>query len=230
MGIARLDVRADHFALLGVPRDASLDTIRSAYVTLACYLHPDKLPELDLTATRDAQRLFAHLNIAYGVLADPSRRADYLASIPGSGERARPPTGPTVATTSVERANAAAEVAQQGLRALRREDMPAAIGLLTRATELAPQDLDYAASLAWARFCASADKSGIAADVRRVLERALQKSPRPVTARFYLGRVERMLGRVREAMYHFRQVVALEPGHAEAAAELRLLEPRAIRK
>ena len=229
-GTARLDVRADHFALLGVRRDASLDTIRSAYVALACYLHPDKLPELDPAATRDAQRLFAHINIAYGVLADPARRADYLASLQGGGMRVRSPTGPLPATTSVERAGAAAEVAQQGLRALRREDLPAAIALLARATELAPHDVDHAAALGWARFCASPDKPGIAADVRRVLERAIQRSPRPVTARFYLGRVERMLGRVREAMHHFREVIALEPGHAEAAAELRLLEPRAARK
>lgn len=250
-GIARLALRADHFALLGVPRDASLDTIRSAYVALAAHLHPDRLPDLDLAATRDAHRLFAHINIAYGVLTDPARRAEYLAQLQSGGPLpSRAPTGPILpaapftpaaalglpvapaapaapaAPTAAERARVAAELAQQGLRALRREDLPAAIGLLTRATEVAPHDVDHAASLAWARFCASTDKHGIAPDVRRVLERAIFKSQHPATARFYLGRVERMLGRVREAVHHFREVLELEPNHAEAAAELRLLEPR----
>lgn len=229
LGIARLEMRADHFALLGVPRDASIDAIRSAYVALASHLRPDKLPELDLAAARDAQRLFAHVNIAFGVLSDPERRAEYLAQLQGGAAPARL-AGPPVAGTSVERVTAAAEVAQQGMRALRREDLPAAIELLTRATELAPNEVDHAAALAWARFCAAPDKAGIAGEVRRVLERAIFKSPRPVLARFYLGRVERMLGRVREAVHHFHEVLELEPGHADAAAELRLLEPRAIQK
>ena len=43
-------------------------------------------------------------------------------------------------------------------------------------------------------------------------------------ARFYLGRVERILGRVREALLHCKQVLDVEPGHADAAAEVRMLE------
>jgi hypothetical protein len=229
LGIARLEMRADHFALLGVPRDASIDAIRSAYVALASHLRPDKLPEIDLVAARDAQRLFAHVNVAFGVLSDPERRAEYLAELQGGAAPARP-AGPLVAGTSVERVTAAAEVAQQGMRALRREDLPAAIELLTRATELAPNEIDYTVALAWARFCAAPDKGAIAGEVRRVLERAIFRSRRPVLARFYLGRLERMLGRVREAMHHFREVLELEPGHPDAATELRLLEPRAIQK
>jgi hypothetical protein len=234
-GIALLDRQADHFALLGVAQDAPIEDIRSAYVALACHLHPDKLPELDPIATRDAQRLFAHVNLAYGVLSDPARRADYLAVLrgePAKGLRARtaPTTAPPPAGTAPERARAAAEVAQRGMHALRREDLPAAVELLTRATELAPQDVDYAAALAWARFCASTDKAAIAAEVRRALERAASRSTRPATARFYLGRVERMLGRVREALLHFHEVIQLDPGHAEAAAEIRLLEPRTARR
>src|SRR5262249_19373266 len=45
-GLGLIERGADHFALLGVPRDAPVDTIRSAYVAFACLLHPDKLPDL----------------------------------------------------------------------------------------------------------------------------------------------------------------------------------------
>lgn len=232
-GIALLDAGADHFALLGIPRDATIDSIRAAYVALACHLHPDRRPDLEPALARDAARLLARVNLAFGVLGDPVRRADYLALLRRE-DRAQPrsadESGPRPAGTATERARAAAEVAARGMHALRRQDLPAAIELLTRATELAPHDVDYGAQLAWARFCASADRPGIAADVRRALERAIHRSPRPVVARFYLGRVERMLGRVREAVHHFREVLRLEPAHAEAAAELRLLEPRTARR
>jgi DnaJ-domain-containing protein 1 len=230
-GIARLDVRADHFALLGVPRDATLDAIRSAYVAIACHLHPDKLPALDPAATRDAQRLFAHVNLAFAVLSDPVRCADYLASLerpavaPSTGAAAEPR-----ASAPDDRAQAAADLAQRGLSALRRDDPMAALELLTRASELAPAHVDVTAMLAWARFCAATEKVAIAPEVRRALERAIFKSPRPALARFYLGRVERMLGRVREALHHFYEVIELEPGHAEAAAEIRLLESRVARR
>jgi hypothetical protein len=239
-GIALLEVHADHFALLGLPHDATTESICAAYVSLACHLHPDKLPALDPAATRDAQRLFARVNLAYGVLGDPVRRAAYVALLrgeagpgpgPGPAPGPRSPSQPEPrAGTATERARAAAEVAQRGMRALRREDLLTAVELLTRATELAPHDVDYGAQLAWARFCASTDKAGIAAGVRRALERAISKSSRPVTARFYLGRVERMLGRVREALHHFHEVIQLDPSHAEAAAEIRMLEPRTARR
>jgi hypothetical protein len=120
------------------------------------------------------------------------------------------------------------EAFQRGVMALRRDDIETAVLELVEASRLSPLDVDYAAMAAWAKFCAASDKQLIALDTRRVLERAVARSQRPMTARFYLGRVERMLGRVREALYHFRQVIAIEPGHADAAAEIRMLEPRAV--
>ncbi len=116
---------------------------------------------------------------------------------------------------------------QRGIRALRCDDIASAVEELTRATSWMPRDVDYAAMLAWAKFCAAPDKSMIAADTRRVLERAILKSRDPMTARFYLGRVERMCGRLGQAMHHFREVLEIEPGNADAAAEIRMLEYRA---
>ncbi len=118
------------------------------------------------------------------------------------------------------------EAFHRGVMALRRDDVMEAVLELVKATELAPMDVDYAAMLAWAKFCAAPDKNLIAAETRKVMERAIRKSDKPMTARFYLGRVERILGRVREALLHFKQVLEIEPGHADAAAEIRMLEPR----
>jgi hypothetical protein len=213
-GKALLAAEADHYALLRVPADAQVDAIRSAYVAYACQLHRDKLPPLDLATTHDAQRLWAAINIAFGTLSDPERRAAYDASLRAA--KANPEDNATLADRAFQR----------GLMALKREDLDTAIEQLARAAELAPNDVDYPAMLAWARFCRATDKRAVAMVTRRALERAVQKSPSPMTAHFYLGRVERILGRVADALYHFHEVLEREPGHADAATEIRMLEAR----
>ncbi|MGN6107309.1 MAG: DnaJ domain-containing protein [Kofleriaceae bacterium] len=222
-GIALVEQGADHFRLLGLPTDASQDSLRSAYVRFACQLHPDKLPELGVAETRDAHRLFAQVNLAFAVLNDPVRRAEYLAGLQRGPLEARPTARVDAAA---DRVRLAEQAFQRGMAALRREDLMVAIEELTRATQLAPADVDHQAGLAWARFCASSDKQGIAPETRRTLERAIFKSPNPVMAWLYLGRVERMLGRLHQALHHFREVIELEPGHPDAAAEIRAIEPR----
>lgn len=115
---------------------------------------------------------------------------------------------------------------QRGQSALRIEDLDTAVRELTRATELQPAEVDYAAMLAWARFCATSNKATVADETRRTLGKAILKSSKPELARFYLGRVERMLGRDKEALRHFNEVLDLQPRNAEAASEKRILELR----
>jgi hypothetical protein len=80
--------------------------------------------------------------------------------------------------------------------------------------------------LAWTKFAASTDKASIAAETRGKLTRAADQSDRSPAARFYLGRVERILGREREALSHFQEVLRIKPNHAEASSEIRVLEAR----
>ena len=60
--------------------------------------------------------------------------------------------------------------------------------------------------------------------------RAAEKLVQSPTAVFYLGRVERILGREREALEHFYEVLRIKPNHAEASSEVRLLEQRLNKK
>ena len=61
----------DYYALLGVPRDATEEAIRSAYRKLARQYHPDvnKKPE--------AEKRFKEINEAHEVLSDPDKRKRY---------------------------------------------------------------------------------------------------------------------------------------------------------
>ena len=120
----------------------------------------------------------------------------------------------------------AAEAYQRGQAALRDDQIPLAIEELARAAELNPHEFDYAAMLAWAQFCGATDRPKIADKARKMLNHAIQKSQNPELARFYLGRMERMLGRDREALRHFQQVVEQQPRNTDAASEIRSLEAK----
>ena len=97
---------------------------------------------------------------------------------------------------------------------------------LKKAVELVPNNVDYNALLGWALFCAADDKMAVAVESRKLLEKAVYKSQQPEVAHFYLGRVERILGRDKEALRHFHAVLDVLPNHRDASAEVRVIEAR----
>lgn len=62
----------DHYDTLGVTRDASPDEIKKAFRKLARKHHPDMNSESDVS--------MSDINVAYEVLSDPQRRANYDAT------------------------------------------------------------------------------------------------------------------------------------------------------
>jgi hypothetical protein len=138
---------------------------------------------------------------------------------------ARVPTAPNLPRTKTN-PELAAEAAERGKRALETEHVDTAVRELETACKLVPSDVDYNALLGWALFCAAQDKLAVAAATKQALERAVHGSDQPHLARFYLGRVERMLGHDREALHHFHAVLLLEPNHRDASAEIRVLQAR----
>lgn len=61
----------DLYAVLGVPRESSLDQIRTAYRNLARKFHPDHAPD------EDSSRRFSRISKSYMVLRDESLRRRY---------------------------------------------------------------------------------------------------------------------------------------------------------
>ncbi|HEX8110043.1 MAG TPA: tetratricopeptide repeat protein, partial [Kofleriaceae bacterium] len=146
---------------------------------------------------------------------------------PTDPARPRTPTGsPLPSRVSTDNAAAAEEAFRRGELAMKRDQPGEAVLEFKTACDLNPNEVDYAAMLAWAKFCAAGDKAAIGGDTRKALERAIYKSNKPERARFYLGRVERMLGRDKEALRQFHEVLDLKPNHADAASEVRAIESR----
>lgn len=79
---ALLGTNCDHFEFLGIPFDAPVSEVRTAYLEIARYLRPERLKELGIVDSHhDARSVFAQVVIAYTVLTDPSRRAEYIATL-----------------------------------------------------------------------------------------------------------------------------------------------------
>jgi len=97
----------NYYDLLGVPPEAPPEQIRTAYRTMAQIFHPDRLSHFKPEARAFAEERLKSLNLAYGVLSDPAKRAAYdatlhqppppaRAAMPGGQAPAySPPTGPT---------------------------------------------------------------------------------------------------------------------------------------
>lgn len=217
---------ADHYALLGVAPAASADDIRKTYFGLARQLHPDRLAALGIADDAHvAHKVFAQLNTAFAVLSDPKRRAEYDALLGRGGEGALREEQAR-AEEMAARIFEAEEAFKKGELALKRDDLATAIAELQHAVELNPDEPDFTALHAWAVFVAAPDKTAIARQTRATLERAIQRSPRAINPRFYLGRMHRMLGNDREALELFRDVLVDKPHHFEAQSEVRAIEAR----
>ncbi|HEY5950436.1 MAG TPA: DnaJ domain-containing protein [Kofleriaceae bacterium] len=224
--IPMLDQGVDYFTLFGLQIGASPEDVRSTYFMLARKLHPDRLAAIGIEdEDRQAQRLMACINEAFAVLNDPVRRAEYLSVLNRGGEAAVR-AEEQKADEMAMRIMRAEESFRQGEMALRREQIAQAVIHFTTAVELQPNEAEYQALLAWAQFAAASDKSTIANQTRRALLRAVEANSESPTARFYLGRVERMLGREKEALYCFYEVLKIKPNHSEATSEARILEQR----
>jgi curved DNA-binding protein CbpA len=222
--------KGDYFGLLALPFDAPVDAVRQSYFSLARKLHPDRLAALGIDdPQRDAQRLFAQINTAFGVLTDANKRKEYLAMAQRGGEAAVKAEESKVEEAAMKILRAE-DAFRQGEMLLRREQYPQAVQAFATAVELHPQEPEYQALLAWAKFASATDKASVASQTRTALSRAADASDTSITARFYLGRVERMLGREREALSHFQMVLMLKPGHSEASSEVRILEKRLRRR
>jgi Ca-activated chloride channel family protein len=68
--------KPDHYAILGVLREASQEEIKRAYFEAAQRLHPDK------NVAPGETELFLGVQQAYEVLSNPKRRAQYDATLP----------------------------------------------------------------------------------------------------------------------------------------------------
>jgi DnaJ-domain-containing protein 1 len=99
----------DHYAALGVERDADAKAIRRAYHALAAQFHPDRYYGKTLGPFRQTlERIFTRLTLASDTLSHKGKREEYDATLPPAPARRAPTAKPPPAKTPTRRSMRAA--------------------------------------------------------------------------------------------------------------------------
>ena len=89
----------DYYQILNIPETASQEDIRQAYLHMALVWHPDRHAGESSERIAIVTACFQEIGEAYGVLSDPSRKAEY--DWRRRQSRASPPSRPTGTSSSV---------------------------------------------------------------------------------------------------------------------------------
>jgi curved DNA-binding protein CbpA len=205
---------ADHFAVLGVPRSATDDDVKAAFLELAKVFHPDRLPGSLKHLSAKMRAVFEAVREAYETLQSGPRRGSYQASI----RVEKPPE------KSSNPAEEALEAFKRGEARLRKRDYSGAEQEYHCAYLVDPK-ASYLAAEAWAVYMDPVRREQ-AARAKRMIAEAVKKDANCERAHYQLGVIARVEGDMDRAEKHFREAVRLDPKHPEANQELRLIQMR----
>jgi tetratricopeptide (TPR) repeat protein len=188
----------DHYATLGVARDASAAALKRAYFQAAKRFHPDTLARMGLLELKDqARAVFAQIAKAHTVLSDPQRRKDYDSSLAAGGAEA-----------DGARLVQAETLYRKAQILLRAGNFTGALEFLRPAVELVSDDPAYRLALGWALYKGRpSDPEGARAE----LERATALAPSEALAHHRLGVVLRALGEENAAAKALARARQLDP-------------------
>jgi CheY-like chemotaxis protein len=205
---------ADFFEILGVPRDAPLENIESAYAELARSVHPDRFSGAGDAVKQLAEDVFTQVAQAYETLSDSKRRAAYRQGLE-AGARPRPEVEEEQRTLKAE------VLFQRGESKLRDRDPLGALECFHSAVRLHPDDGEYHAYQGWAHYLARPEELDEAIALVREGARLAFDRPMPY---LFLGRMVKAQGRLEMAEKLFTRVLQIAPDSVEGLRELRLIE------
>jgi CheY-like chemotaxis protein/DnaJ-domain-containing protein 1 len=210
----------DHFAVLGVSRQASPEEVRAAFLEAARRAHPDRFRASSDTVQRLAEEVFGLLSHAHETLVDPARRQLYLVELGKDTRKA--------AQAEEGRRALQAELRfQEGERALRKRDYEEALRCFAEAVTLHPEEGEYHAYRGWALFLARPGNPTAEREAVAHLRRARKLAPDREKPYLFLGRLHREAGRSEHAQKCFTRALQINPSSVEAVRELRLIQMRA---
>jgi curved DNA-binding protein CbpA len=204
--------RQDPYQRLGVAAAVSGETIRASYLQLVKRFHPDRAAAPGLhSVAAELRALFDAIKDAYETIGSPAARAAYDENKgTGAGQDSR--------------AEESRLAVKMGEVLLKKRDFAAALTKLHRAVEL-DANADSLAALCWGLMNDPAATAASRLEAASLIQRAL-RAPGPTARTYYVAGVVFRSKEPESAADAFRRALELEPGHADAALELRLLEMR----
>ncbi|HJK98484.1 MAG TPA: DnaJ domain-containing protein [Polyangiaceae bacterium LLY-WYZ-14_1] len=209
----------DHFAVLGVERDASPDEIKARYVELAKKWHVDAFAGSGLGPSDFVKidAIFKRVGTAYECLSDPEARAEHQVFLD------RRASG---LSTNVDAILRAESMVDAGLTDLGRKRWPEAEAHLAEASRLNPDDALIRTHLAWARYRLGRGSGAAAAVAQSELQQALAQQENLPEAYRYLGTIAFEQGDLRRAIAWLNRCLEWDPKDVDAQRLVRLARTR----
>ncbi len=210
----------NYFEALGIDLKSSPEDAAAAYMKLVKVWHPDRLPPALSALIEHSRVIFRYLTEAYETLTSENKRAEYLELV-GSGA-----ASPAEQRRLLALLDSVTEV-QRASVLLQQRSFEEALFHAKNAVELAPQDADAHVILAWALYNIHGQSSAPPfEEMLRSLNLALDQNERHERAHYYKGMVLKRMGKIREALGHFKLSAQINPHNVEAAREIRLADMR----
>jgi CheY-like chemotaxis protein/curved DNA-binding protein CbpA len=218
---------ADHFALLGVTREANAQEIHAAFQDRQRRYHPDTVVGIDEGLVHEKlEELYFRVQTAYRTLIDPEARRRYVAGLDRKGTAVAAPYRPTAREEHREQVDSAADpeqAFQSGLALLRRGDFGGAKDAFARAHNLGfdPRALAYRA---WADYLA--DPPRRRTDLEQELKKLAKEHDREPLYPYLLANLFQRENQAKRAEALYERTLEIDPRHIDAARQLRVLRMR----
>lgn len=230
---ARLVGERDHFAVLGLTRDATEADVKTAYFALARQFHPDTLG--DLADLRDTiQAVFARLGAAFDVLGQAKSRTAYEANLaptpPEGTPRRAPPSVPGAPLPPVPVPGQSPEdLAWRAEESLKRAEEMLGEGKYWDTIQLLERQVSWLAGRARHRGRLVLAQAYLHNPKwlhrgEETLRTVIREDPLNVEAYYLLGTIYKSSGLKARAAGMFRKALELRPTHRPAADELAALD------
>lgn len=205
------------YEALGVPKNASVEVVRKAYLEAAKRWHSDRFAGMQLgDAAAKAEEIFRRIGEAQRILVDPEQRKAYDFVLERQAQGL--PTDPAVILEAEGLFKKA-----QGL--VRRGQGAQALPMLERAVELNKGEPEFWIYLGFSLY--SAKGTGAREQAERHIKHGLEMRDKMDVAYEFLGRIARVENRFEEAKKHFKKALDINPKNVEVERELRLIAMRA---
>lgn len=214
--------KENFFEALQLKESCSEAELRKAYFALIKKFHPDRMPSGSEETLRDlCESVFAAINEAFSVLNDREKREEYLAEL------------------ALERAGGREAIEQrlkdemffdEALGLLRRNQYSLAYETFKNIQHSFREEPEFQACFIFSEVMSqleqkALDKSRLS-DWLAGLEAASKREPSNASIFYFWGVVLKLAERSEQALKAFDQALTLNPQHADAASEARLLRMR----
>ena len=224
----------DHYAILGVSRNATPIEIRDAYLKLARDTHPDKVK--DPAARKEAENVFKNVTAAYDTLSKDRSRRDYTSKLPGGVEENKsapwkppmvqapqpspaPSRGPVAWKPAQEQTaeRTAVDTLGQGIEAYQKNDFHTAVQLLNIAVS---QNGDSAKAHGMLALALGKNPNWVR-DALQHMETAAKLDPKNVSYQAEMALLLHSQGLKLRAKRALEAAIALSPDHPDVARALK---------